>query len=91
MAQFFRSDVHEHVFAVWIITIEALNRVLHRAASSPFAPPNCSSSILPNWGSGLPTFTVYISFLVVVHFVFLLLFRCFVPLVSGSNGPAIID
>src|SRR5438105_3448049 len=32
------------------------------AASSPFAPPNCSSSILPNRGSGVPTFTVYISF-----------------------------
>ena len=32
------------------------------AASSPFAPPNCSSSMLPNRGSGVPTLTVYISF-----------------------------
>src|SRR5258705_3042278 len=32
------------------------------AASSPLAPPNCSSNILPKRGSGLPTFTVYISF-----------------------------
>src|ERR1700730_29476 len=23
------SDIHQHVFAVWIITVEALNRVLH--------------------------------------------------------------
>ena len=33
------------------------------AASSPFAPPNCSSSIRPNFGSGVPTRTVYMSFL----------------------------
>ena len=34
------------------------------AASSPFAPPNCSSSMFPNRGSGVPTLTVYISFLI---------------------------
>src|SRR5437868_814982 len=33
------------------------------AASSPFAPPNCSSNMLPNSGSGSSTRTVYISFL----------------------------
>src|SRR5690606_29963880 len=33
------------------------------AASSPLAPPNCSSNILPNAGSGTSTLTVYISFL----------------------------
>src|SRR5688572_11586014 len=33
------------------------------AASSPLAPPNCSSSMLPKAGSGVPTRTVYISFL----------------------------
>ena len=33
------------------------------AASSPFAPPNCSRSILPKRGSGSSTRTVYISFL----------------------------
>src|ERR1700742_3460509 len=31
------------------------------AASSPFAPPNCSRSILPKAGSGVPTSTVYIN------------------------------
>src|SRR5579883_2526554 len=31
------------------------------AANSPFAPPNCSSSMLPNRGSGAPTWSVYIS------------------------------
>src|ERR1041384_4555862 len=33
------------------------------AASSPFAPPNCSNNIFPKRGSGVPTFTVYMSFL----------------------------
>lgn len=33
------------------------------AASSPFAPPNCSKSIFPNRGSGSSTRTVYMSFL----------------------------
>src|SRR5688572_21064459 len=32
------------------------------AANSPFAPPNCSSSMFPNRGSGWSTRTVYISF-----------------------------
>ena len=33
------------------------------AASSAFAPPNCSRSILPKAGSGSSTRTVYMSFL----------------------------
>ena len=33
------------------------------AASSPLAPPNCSRSMLPNLGSGVPIRTVYMSFL----------------------------
>src|SRR5215208_3611051 len=33
------------------------------AASSPFAPPNCSSNIFPKRGSGSSTRTVYMSFL----------------------------
>ena len=32
------------------------------AANSPLAPPNCSNNMLPKRGSGVPTFTVYISF-----------------------------
>ncbi len=32
-------------------------------SSSPLAPPNCSRSIFPNFGSGTPMCTVYISFL----------------------------
>src|SRR6188508_1965935 len=32
------------------------------AASSPLAPPNCSSSMFPNLGSASSTRTVYISF-----------------------------
>ncbi len=36
---------------------------LHLAVNmGAFAPPNCSSSMLPNRGSGVPTFTVYINF-----------------------------
>src|SRR4051812_41644245 len=31
------------------------------AASSPLAPPNCSRSMLPNFGSGVSTRTVYIN------------------------------
>ena len=31
---------------------------------SPFAPPNCSSSMFPKTTSGVPTFTVYINFLI---------------------------
>jgi hypothetical protein len=31
------------------------------AASSPLAPPNCSSTMLPKRGSGAPMWTVYIS------------------------------
>src|SRR5690349_13352832 len=31
------------------------------AASSPLAPPNCSSSMFPNRASGVPTRTVYIN------------------------------
>src|SRR6185437_2750124 len=31
MTQLFGPDIHQHVFSLWIITIEALNRVLHRS------------------------------------------------------------
>jgi tetratricopeptide (TPR) repeat protein len=55
-------DVHEQVFASSVLAVQALNRILH-AASSPLAPPNCSSSMLPNLGSGSSTRTVYISLL----------------------------
>src|ERR1700756_912028 len=33
------------------------------AASSPLAPPNCSRRRLPNFASGVPILTVYMSFL----------------------------
>jgi hypothetical protein len=38
-----------------------LNRDQH-IPNSPLAPPNCSNNIFPNFGSGSPTSTVYISF-----------------------------
>ena len=31
MAQFFGADVHQQVFAVWIVAVESLNGILHRS------------------------------------------------------------
>lgn len=38
--------------------------LLSAAPNSPFAPPNCSSSIFPNFGSGIPISMVYINVLI---------------------------
>jgi hypothetical protein len=62
VAQFLGADVHQEILAVRIVAIQALDGMLHRRASSPFAPPNCSSSMFPNLGSASSTRTVYISF-----------------------------
>jgi hypothetical protein len=55
--------IHQQVLAVGVFAIDTLNRYCIAAASSPLAPPNCSSSMFPNAGSGSSTRTVYISFL----------------------------
>jgi hypothetical protein len=57
MAELFGANVHEEVLAFRILTVEPLNRYCMAAASSPFAPPNCSRSMLPNFGSGISTRT----------------------------------
>ena len=62
MAQFFGTDIHQQVFAFRVVAVQALDRILHGRGEFAIAPPNCSSSILPNRGSGCPMRTVYISF-----------------------------
>ena len=52
VAQLLGADVHQQVFALRIVAVEPWMEYCIAAASSPFAPPNCSSSMLPNLGSG---------------------------------------
>ena len=63
VAELLGADVHEQVFAAGPRNSAPASEYCMAAASSPLAPPNCSSSMLPNLGSGSSTRTVYISFL----------------------------
>src|ERR1700687_259281 len=55
------------------------------AASSPLAPPNCSSSMLPKRGSSVPTFTVVHQSLHVVIHLFYFLDVCRSPKSRGRR------
>ena len=57
MARFFCVDVDQQIFPRRILAVSPWIEYCIAAANSTFAPPNCSSSMLPNRGSGCTTHT----------------------------------